>query len=354
MRGGGQPLLVLLLSALLWSCLASSPLLSTSCCSIQGRRSHMEDEVFISRNGDFAAVFDGHGGSKVSSYLRSTLYSKVLQSLPEGDGSWSTELIKNAIRTAVKKCDDDVGQLSQWNHQGSTASVVFISNADGNDDSHDEEDGREASVVCMNVGDSRAVLARGSGEVLELSEDHKPDRADERRRIEKLGGSVKWHGLFHNRKPIAGTGCYRINGNLALSRAVGDYSERPFVSATPDITVTTVRKGDEFICTASDGLWDVFDSQELVSFVLGCKQAILLTGGATAAAAAAAERGAVVDRREVQHALSSFHKRATSLRATSLASRLELFRGCVANLVVDAAFRRGSTDNISCAIVWLK
>lgn len=44
--------------------------------------------------------------------------------------------------------------------------------------------------------------------MIALSEDHKPDNADEKKRIEEAGGFVT-EG--------------RINGNLNLSRALGDF-----------------------------------------------------------------------------------------------------------------------------------
>lgn len=45
----------------------------------------------------------------------------------------------------------------------------------------------------------------------ELTKDHHPDREDERNRVEAAGGYVlEWAGV------------YRVNGELALSRAIGD------------------------------------------------------------------------------------------------------------------------------------
>ena len=57
-----------------------------------------------------------------------------------------------------------------------------------------------------NVGDSRCVLIEGLS-TYDLSDDHKPDREDERIRIDASGGFVQ-DG--------------RVNGELSLSRAIGD------------------------------------------------------------------------------------------------------------------------------------
>jgi serine/threonine protein phosphatase PrpC len=82
----------------------------------------------------------------------------------------------------------------------------------------------------------------------------------------------------------AGTGVYRVNGNLALSRAVGDKSERPYVSGeqvhkfdnnaitmvqgVPDIVQHPLdAENDQFIILATDGLWDVMSSSEAVNYV---------------------------------------------------------------------------------------
>jgi protein phosphatase 2C len=63
-------------------------------------------------------------------------------------------------------------------------------------------------VVVANCGDSRIVLCRGK-EPVALSIDHKPDRKDERARIEAQGGKViQWNG-------------YRVSGILAMSRSIG-------------------------------------------------------------------------------------------------------------------------------------
>lgn len=228
----------------------------------------MEDELsfasLASHSGrtTFAAVFDGHGGGEVSKYLRSNYLSKFLQLLSPDEDWTSPDRVKEAMREAVFKCDEEVGLITKWRHIGSTLNAVCVL-------------GRIA-VVCCNVGDSRAVLLYKSSSssgiekhiVTQLSQDHSPIRHDERRRIEELGGQVIWHGLVSpgTRRPIPGKGCHRINGNLALSRSVGDYYERPFVNCDPEVTITALADAG-LVVVGSDGLWDVFSSEDLAAFI---------------------------------------------------------------------------------------
>ena len=64
-----------------------------------------------------------------------------------------------------------------------------------------------SEIYCANAGDSRTVMCE-RGQAVELSFDHKPDLPEERNRIMKAGGEV-----------VEG----RVNGMLALSRAIGDF-----------------------------------------------------------------------------------------------------------------------------------
>eukprot|EP00899_Mesostigma_viride_P020482 jgi/Mesvir1/28435/Mv15858-RA.2 len=104
-------------------------------------------------------------------------------------------------------------------------------------------------LIVANCGDSRAVLCR-SGTAVPLSLDHKPDRADEAARIAAAGG----HVLYFNG--------YRVLGVLAMSRAIGDVSLKPYVIPEPEVTVVDREEGDEFLILATDGLWDVVSNQE--------------------------------------------------------------------------------------------
>lgn len=121
---------------------------------------------------------------------------------------------------------------------GTTATVVVIC-------------GEELTVA--HVGDSRAVLC-SSGAAIPISEDHRPGRADEMSRIESAGGLILKVG-----------GTYRVNGVLAVSRAIGDKALKEFVVAEPDISTRKLEESDEFLVVASDGLWDTMDDQECIS-----------------------------------------------------------------------------------------
>ena len=52
----------------------------------------------------------------------------------------------------------------------------------------------------------------------------------------------------------------RVMGRLAVSRAFGDKSLKPFVTAQPEVSTTQLFKEDDFIILACDGLWDVTDN----------------------------------------------------------------------------------------------
>jgi protein phosphatase 2C family protein 2/3 len=66
----------------------------------------------------------------------------------------------------------------------------------------------KTEVICANAGDSRAVLSI-KGKARDLSIDHKPTLPGETNRIIRADGEVSSDG--------------RVNGTLALSRAIGDF-----------------------------------------------------------------------------------------------------------------------------------
>lgn len=53
-----------------------------------------------------------------------------------------------------------------------------------------------------------------------------------------------------------------------MARSIGDTLGNEIgVVSTPEITRYTLTSADQFIVTATDGIWDVMDNQEVVNFV---------------------------------------------------------------------------------------
>ena len=120
-----------------------------------------------------------------------------------------------------------------------------------------------------HVGDSRAVLCKNKS-AMQMTRDHTPNIVDEQLRIESLGGNVTWSGDFDEDGAIVlGTGTWRVNGVLGVSRAIGDRSEQPYIVSEPEVSLRSVEENrDKFIILATDGLWGVIENQSAVDYVL--------------------------------------------------------------------------------------
>eukprot|EP00440_Ansanella_granifera_P039301 gb/GFBE01042637.1/.p1 GENE.gb/GFBE01042637.1/~~gb/GFBE01042637.1/.p1 ORF type:complete len:399 (+),score=98.90 gb/GFBE01042637.1/:1-1197(+) len=280
------------------------------------------------------AVFDGHGGKEVAKFcerhmpsellsiceqtsdpgtlltngfhrmddmLRAPEYLEELQELKGGaarvDPSSSSiddpavgsedraaarsSVIENSIKQDLIEAKAR-GAISREDAQQMMMKMMLLKRLDaaGNDDAVVPEPAMQVGctavctlltkshLICANAGDSRAVLCR-KGKAVALSQDHKPNCPTERSRIEAAGGTVQ----------AAKRGAmvtYRVNGNLSLSRAIGDLQykgrsdlppERQIVCATPDVHREALSPDDEFVVLACDGIWDVKSSQEVCNFV---------------------------------------------------------------------------------------
>ena len=157
------------------------------------------------------------------------------------------------------------------------------------------------AIVTANLGDCRAVLCR-QGEAVRLSDDHKPNRRDEKARIENAGGHVVEIGGIHRVCTAASKAGLKLVEDdeslyLAVSRAFGDRklkslsstkTSQPLVSATPEISSVTLQWEDLFFVIACDGIWDVMSDQSAIEIAA----AALGDGAGPQAAAAAVVREA--------------------------------------------------------------
>ena len=149
-------------------------------------------------------------------------------------------------RQELSRIQEENGGLSDCeSYAGCTSTVVLITRSE---------------VICANAGDSRTVLA-SRGTARDLSIDHKPDDPVELRRIQNSGYFVEQG---------------RVNGRLALSRALGDFEYKgntdlpkkdQAVTAFPDVRVEPINKDTQFVLLACDGVWDVLTSQEAIDYV---------------------------------------------------------------------------------------
>ena len=120
------------------------------------------------------------------------------------------------------------------------------------------------TVQIAHAGDSRAVLSRKR--CLFFSKDHKPNREDETRRIEAAGGCV-------SQGPLGGP--MRVDGALAVSRALGDFHFKPKgmepsktkVSAVPEVQTISGCSAGDWVLLACDGIFDVMENEEVRTFV---------------------------------------------------------------------------------------
>ncbi|XP_052201926.1 probable protein phosphatase 2C 11 isoform X3 [Diospyros lotus] len=157
--------------------------------SFKGKRSSMEDffeTKVLEVDGQMVAffgVFDGHGGSRTAEYLKNNLF-KNLSSHPDFIKDTKSAIVESFRQTDADYINEEKGQQKD---AGSTASTAVLLGD---------------RLLVANVGDSRVVACR-AGSAVPLSVDHKPDRSDERERIEQAGGFIIWAVSPHAIMPRA-------------------------------------------------------------------------------------------------------------------------------------------------------
>lgn len=220
----------------------------------KGTREYMEDRhaaAKVAKAFDVAGVFDGHSGDEVAEFLSAnfaTYLADALGAVPAVDHAG----VVSAAQKCVERIDRAARSSLPRSSAGATACAVLV---------------LPTALVTVNVGDSRAILFGEDGAAVPLSRDHKPSDPAEIDRILRAGGFVT--------QPQHTDGVHRVMGRLSLSRALGDWELRPWVSATPDITVHRRGPQDRFIVVATDGVWDVLTSDEVARTVQG----VLASGG---------------------------------------------------------------------------
>ena len=262
------------------------------CCGMQGWRKTMEDcHITDLSQGeesrfDIFGVFDGHGGVEVSEFVKNK-FTKYFLLNP----NIKSNKIKKAIIETFLKMDElmltseGITELKQLSYKArqknellskkygikETQMDIYLNQLQDKSDNIAFYtgctacvciiDNKDKKIYFANAGDSRVILCK-NGIAYRMSIDHKPDLEIEKNRIIKAEGWINGNG--------------RVNGNLNLSRTLGDLiyknnnSKKPqeqIISGYPDVIVEDMSKDNEFIIIGCDGIWDCIQEQDLIDII---------------------------------------------------------------------------------------
>ena len=204
---------------------------------------YMEDFIYTEENFDkdksqfLFCVFDGHGGDK-SAIICNNNFSKIFSKNLKKNKNDIEQSFYDSFQEIDNKCKKE-----DCYYEGNTMTVVFI---------------KENKLYCANVGDSSCMIINES-KAIKLSVDHLCGDKNEQIRLQKEGCKII---------------DYKIEGELSLSRSIGDHEYKKCgLICEPDIKVIMFTPRDRYCVIASDGVWDVVASTDLVKFSNECKDA---------------------------------------------------------------------------------
>jgi serine/threonine protein phosphatase PrpC len=208
-----------------------------------GCRSLMEDvhSIYQDANRKFfaAEIYDGHGGREAAEITSRMLtpyfmhaWAKEFEK-PLKDRRSEYELLREAYLSV------DAHLVEKGIGSGTTVANLYIIGD---------------RFIASNAGDTRVIIGTRKGFFF-LTKDHKPDLPEEKARIESLGGRV----LFY--------GAPRVEGVLAMSRALGDTGLKPYISGEPRIVEGYPGNENDYAVLACDGVWDVLAPDDVIKIV---------------------------------------------------------------------------------------
>ena len=203
----------------------------------------------------YFAIFDGHGGKDVASFLSINLHHFLIDEINNIKfGINDEENINNimeSIKSAFLKIDQNILANEKFtNDVGSTATLIFIYYNDLNENIIDNNENGiknvERTLICANIGDSNGYLISKSN-ISQITKPHKCEDASEVQRIRDTGGIV-----FQG----------RIFGKLILTRTLGDKEMKKYgVIPVPDFYTKKIEKDDLFVIISLSG-----ESDRVVDF----------------------------------------------------------------------------------------
>ena len=228
-----------------------------------------QDNYFIQKNFAghkdyiYMSVCDGHGtnGHHVSNFIKTILPIDMSENLKHRNILTDTEEIHQIIKETFIIANDKLVENQDIDSifSGSTCvSVIFT----------------PERLICPNIGDSRAVLARYDPNnnkyiAIELTRDHKPTELDEKQRILENDGRIQ---PFVEDGEFVGPERIWIKEEevpgLAMTRSFGDrVAATVGVISEPEIKEMELNINDKFMIIASDGIWEFISSQECVNII---------------------------------------------------------------------------------------
>lgn len=222
----------------------------------QGSRDYMED-LSLSTHASFlfqgkryplgvVAVFDGHGGSDAAEFARANIayHLQAAFEQEQEEETWEKKIFL-ALKRAFIKLDHD------YQGENGTTAVVPVLLGD--------------RIWIANVGDSRAILIDKNGNIVQATEDAKPEIPKHSKKVRGLGGIV-----CYDQEELT----YRVNNVLSMARAIGDKkilgkSGKRCILPNPKITCFPLDQFlGGFLVMASDGLFEVASTNEVGQTIL--------------------------------------------------------------------------------------
>ena len=267
-------------------------ILQFGACAMQGWRKRMEDshitDISKGENGRFNifGVFDGHGGKEVAQFVSNHFTENFLK-----NEKIKTNDVKQAIidtflnmdelmlqkegieelKTILKKSEEEDKIFFEKNKIEESKLDIYIKTVLNKEENPAVNRGCTACVCIIdsfskkvffaNAGDSRVILCK-NGKAYRMSVDHKPELEFEKNRIQKAQGWIDNNG--------------RINGNLNLSRTLGDFEfknnkdlkpQEQIITAYPDVVVDKIEEDIDFIVIGCDGIWDCIQDQDICDII---------------------------------------------------------------------------------------
>ncbi|KXT17303.1 hypothetical protein AC579_525 [Pseudocercospora musae] len=241
---------------------------NSSLAQSQSRDSNVSQQSVVETDNGYFAIFDGHAGTFAAEWCGKKVHILLEDIIRKNPNTPIPELLDMTFTTVDQQLEKlplknsgctAVIAVLRWedrvpNQQSATGSTALApaTAQTGNPEQTIQQATRQRVLYTANVGDARIILCR-NGKALRLSYDHKGSDENEGKRIAGAGGLI-----LNN----------RVNGVLAVTRALGDAYMKDLVTGHPYTTETVIQPDiDEFLILACDGLWDVCSDQEAVDLV---------------------------------------------------------------------------------------